>query len=657
MTKLNKDARILSQLKGEVFDMESMKSTYFEETLFNTMLESSGNMIESLTNLNRLLDKFVITDAPILSVIRSLKNNTLKEKMMDYYNRSISEIQNTAHFYASVSSFYNKSIFRNNHLTLKDLKVSEIVEVGISLETVVEAYEQLNENSLVKKNLAPMIQDLLKVSHILERLVTILRPVLQNDKTIAESIALLKDETFKKKAFTYCDRCNQEVKKFINCYPNVGTSFYESCEEIFNKESEQITFNTLNQWKSTLIAHQEGLKSKKFDVLSKKKEETKKIFSNDLSEIYFLFHEFDLKNEKDITGDDVRKFLDSNQKMFVWFAKRYKEFQTDYFEKNDYFYVLESLKKINHCLNKILEFPLMNFVSSQKILKYYKKTTLKKKEKKEIVSLVRELKILSRDFSSNIEKGLEINEFIKKDGKKEKIKKKKQKESIENVSSNWLFNKESGLDEKVCGSNKLVRDHIHKYKEISRKEVACHNFFTKVFISKTCEACGKVENFEKIQFLDFIKRHNFKGVDLAIVELKKLLPRIEDEDRKLKELIKSSLEVLKRDKEEDKWYENEHIYFDEPTFRAFIEKPNKINKSKFNFRESFSEFQQIGDYEFCKNKEYPFTSVDCLLSERLKKKLNQNWSSWLFEDFSRDSSDNTLSDLEYVNIDDNCYKR
>ncbi len=623
--------------------MESMKSTYFEETLFNTMLESSENMVGSLTNLNKLLDKFVVSEAPILSVIRSLKNNTLKEKMMDYYNRSISEIQNTAHFYASVSSFYKNSYFKYDEVNFKNLKVSRIVEVGISLEKVVEAYEQLNENSLVKKNLAPMIQDLLKVSDMLERLVTILRPVLQNDKTIAESIALLKDETFKKNALTYCDRCHQEAKKIVQRYNYyVDISFCESCKALSLTEPEKITFNTLNQWKSTLIAHQEGLKLKKFDVLYKKKEETKKIFSNDLSEIFSLFHEFDLKNEKDITGNDVRKFLDSNQKMFVWFAKRYKEFQTDYFEKSDYFYVLESLKKINHCLNKILEFPLMNSVSSQKILKYYKKTTLQKNEKREIISLVYELSRWNRK-----------KEMRKKDKKKEKFKKKKQKESIENVSSNWLFNKESGLDEKVCGSNKLVRDHIHEYKNTSRKEVDCHNFFKKVFISKTCEACGKVENFEKFQFndcfFDFIKRHHsFKDIDLTVFELKKLFPRIEAQERKVKEFIE---ERKKSKKTVNEWFEDESLYWEWPTYRVFIEKTNETNtieNSDFKFRESLSESNQALEYGFIDETKTIYYENPYIPSERVKQKLNENWNVWRYDVFPRQPLEDTTPSLEDV---------
>ena len=63
------------------------------------------------------------------------------------------------------------------------------------------------------------------------------------------------------------------------------------------------------------------------------------------------------------------------------------------------------------------------------------------------------------------------------------------------------------------------------------------------------------------------------------------------------------------------------------------------------------------NYEFYKNIEYPFTSVDGLVSESLKKKLDQDWSSWLFEVVPRDSLINTLPDSEYVNTDNTCFKR
>lgn len=641
--------------------MEGIKGNFFEEILFDSMLKSSGNMIETLTSVTQFLDKFVVIDGPILPIIRSLKNDSLREKAMKYYNHSILEIQNTARFYSSISSFLNESVFKSNDLSLKDLKVSRIIEIGISLEKIVETYDQLNEKTLLKKKLTPMIQDILKVISILERLITLLKPVLRNDRTIFESIVLLKDEKLKKDALNYCDLCNQTVKKLAKRYPYFETPFYDSCEAISNKDPEKITFNILSQWKSTLIAHQEGLKIKKFDVLSKKKEETKKIVFDDLLKIYSIYHELDLNKTKNITGNEIRSLLEKTEALSVLFEKKYKEFQTDYFELGDYHYILESLKKIKNCLNKILDFPLMAFVSSQSILKYYKKTSLKRSDKKEIVILIKELKSLSNSFSSNIEKGLEVNNIIKINQKKEKFKKKKQNEKIKIPFSDWLFNKESGFDEKVCGSNKLVRDHIHEYKEISRKEVDCHNCFKKVLITKTCEACGKVENFEKIQlndyFLDLIKRNIFKKIDLNIVELKKLFPRIEAQDRKLKELIKRTLDALKSDQEKDEWYENEHIYFDEPAFRAFVEKPNKINQSNYNFREPFLESQPIMNYEFYKNIEYPFTSVDGLVSESLKKKLDQDWSSWLFEVVPRDSLINTLPDSEYVNTDNTCFKR
>ncbi len=87
-----------------------------------------------------------------------------------------------------------------------------------------------------------------------------------------------------------------------------------------------------------------------------------------------------------------------------------------------------------------------------------------------------------------------------------------------------------------------------------------------------------------------------------------------------------------RKNDNDPWYENENIFFDEPTFRAYIEKPNKISESDFNFIENFSNFQQTEDYEFCKNIEYPFTTKDCLLSQRLKDNLNENWILWRTED-------------------------
>ncbi|MCI9280436.1 MAG: hypothetical protein HFJ02_06540 [Bacilli bacterium] len=588
--------------------MQGIKSTFFEEIFFDSMLKSSGDMIATLTSLTQVLDPYVGTNVSILSIIRAIKDPLLKEKVMNYYNRSILNIQNTACFYSSVSSLYNERLFQNNGLNLKDLKVSRIIEIGISLEKMIEIYNQLSEKSLLKKNLAPMIQDVLKVCGFLERLVTLLRPVLHNDKTIAESIALLKEGKLKNCAFNYCDLCNQEVKSLISRYPYCDTPFYESCKNIFMKDPEKITFNTLNQWKSILISHQEGLKINKFDVLSKKTEENKKIVFNDLKDIYTLYHEFDFKRITKITGDEVRSLLKKTEAFYALFEKKYKGFRTHYFESEDYFYVLGSLNKMKNCLNKILDFPLMTFVSSQNILKYYKKTSLKRFDKKEILNLIHELKSLSQDFSSSLEKGLEANNIIKVNQKKTLFKKKK----VEDNFSKWLFNKESGFDEKICGNTKLVRDHIHEYKETDRKKVDFHNYFTKVLITKTCEVCGKVENFEKIQpneqyehFLELAKRKILKNIDLNIVNLKKLLPRIELRDRQLKEYIKSVLKEVKmiqeNDTDNDLWYENENIYFDEPTFRAYIEKPNKISESDFNFINDFSDSQRIEYYEFCEN--------------------------------------------------------
>ena len=131
--------------------MEGIKGNFFEEILFDSMLKSSGNMIETLTSLTQFLDKFVVFDGPILPIIRSLKNDSLREKAMKYYNHSILEIQNTARFYSSISSFLNESVFKSNDLSLKDLKVSRIIEIGISLEKIVETYDQLNEKTLLKK--------------------------------------------------------------------------------------------------------------------------------------------------------------------------------------------------------------------------------------------------------------------------------------------------------------------------------------------------------------------------------------------------------------------------------------------------------------------------------------------------------------------------
>ena len=59
--------------------------------------------------------------------------------------------------------------------------------------------------------------------------------------------------------------------------------------------------------------------------------------------------------------------------------------------------------------------------------------------------------------------------------------------------------------------------------------------------------------------------------------------------------------IQENDTDNDLWYENENIYFDEPTFRAYIEKPNKISESDFNFINDFSDSQRIEYYEFCEN--------------------------------------------------------
>lgn len=586
--------------------MEVMESTFYEEDLFNSMLESSENMVEVLTNLNEFLDRIVVMNGPILPFLRSLKNNPLKERILKYYDSSILLIQNTARFYTSFSSFYNENIFKLSDLSLKDLKVERIVDIGISLEKMVESYHQLSDNSLLKKNLAPMIEDVLKVSGKLEKLITLLRPILQNGKTIAESIELLKDENYKENALKYCDLCNQKVKSLVNRYPYFDDiPFYESCKNISMKEPEKITFNTLNQWKSTLISHQEGLKLKKFEVLLPKKEATKKIFLNDVKEIYSMYHELDLKDLKDVTGKDIRNYLNQTQKLFVWFEKRYKVFQTDYFDSKSYIYVLNFLENMKSYLNTILDFPLMTFVSSQSIFKYYKKTTLKQVEKEKIVSLLRTLKGLNQAFCFNLKGCLEENNISvnsKKKRFKKKIHNKKRKENF----SEWLFNKESGFDEKECGTTKLVRDHIHEYKETNRKKVDCHNCFTKIFISKTCATCGKVENFEEIQlndhFLEFVKRKILKKIDLNIVNLKKLLPRIEARDQ----YIKMVLEELKRYREKCDWYEEENIYMDEPKFRAFIESSNENN----SLIESLNEANTNQKYKFISHDDLDLYSLE-----------------------------------------------
>ena len=541
--------------------MQGRKGTFSEEIFFDSMLKSAGDMIETLTSITQALDSYV-NNASILSIICTIKDHSLKEKAMNYYNRSISKIQNIACFYSSFLFFYNKSLFQNNNLNLKDLKVSHIIEIGVSLEKMVEIYNQLSEKSLLKKNLAPMIQDVLKVSGILERLVTLLRPVLHNDKTIAENIVLLKEEKLKNDVFNYCAFYNQEVKKLVTRYPYFHTSFYESCKNISMMEPEKITFNTLNQWKLALISHQEN-----FEKIHRN-ERSLKFDTHNIVELEKLLQERKLKElEKIQRNGHSLKFNTHN---IVELEKLLQERK------------LKELEKIQRNRHS-LKFDTHNIVELKKLLQA--------RDQKEKVASTVEYKDLAEEHTRH--------------------------ELIGEVQYEYEHDEETNRHRKIRATRKCK--HCRKEVEIELTEEEKQWKACSYGEEKTDSEGNKYQECSVCGHKKYVKEECKHG------ELENITQKvIWNKDTKTHNIIRKN--------DNDPWYENENIFFDEPTFRAYIEKPNKISESDFNFIENFSNFQQTEDYEFCKNIEYPFTTKDCLLSQRLKDNLNENWILWRTED-------------------------
>ncbi len=823
--------------------MQGRKGTFSEEIFFDSMLKSSGDMIETLTSITQALDSYV-NNASILSIICTIKDHSLKEKAMNYYNRSISKIQNIACFYSSFLFFYNKSLFQNNNLNLKDLKVTHIIEIGVSLEKMVEIYNQLSEKSLLKKNLAPMIQDVLKVSGILERLVTLLRPVLHNDKTIAENIVLLKEEKLKNDVFNYCALYNQEVKKLVTRYPYFHTSFYESCKNISMMEPEKITFNTLNQWKLALISHQENFekiqrneRSLKFDThnivelkkLLQARDQKEKVASTveykDLAEEHTrheLIGEVQYEYEHDEETNRHRKVkatrkckhcgkeveIELTEEEKQWKACSYGEEKTDS-EGNKYQecsvcghkkYVKEEckhgeLEKIQRN-ERSLKFDTHNIVELEKLLQERKLKELEKIQRNghslkfnthNIVELekllqerkLKELEKIQRNRHSlkfDTHNIVELKKLLQARDQKEKVastveykdlaEEHTRHELIGEVQYEYEHDEETNRHRKVKATRKCK--HCGKEVEIElteeekqwkacsygeektdsegNKYQECSVCGHKKYEKEECKQHGELENIQRSRhLLTFDKQKIFSNIfelkkllKCKLKELKKLLQARDQKEkvastveykdlaeehtrheligevqyeyehdeetnrhRKVKATRKCKhcgkeveIELTEEEKQwkacsygeektdsegnkyqecsvcghkkyvkeeckhgelenitqkviwnkdtkthniirkndNDPWYENENIFFDEPTFRAYIEKPNKISESDFNFIENFSNFQQTEDYEFCKNIEYPFTTKDCLLSQRLKDNLNENWILWRTED-------------------------
>ncbi len=669
--------------------MQGRKGTFSEEIFFDSMLKSAGDMIETLTSITQALDSYV-NNASILSIICTIKDHSLKEKAMNYYNRSISKIQNIACFYSSFLFFYNKSLFQNNNLNLKDLKVSHIIEIGVSLEKMVEIYNQLSEKSLLKKNLAPMIQDVLKVSGILERLVTLLRPVLHNDKTIAENIVLLKEEKLKNDVFNYCAFYNQEVKKLVTRYPYFHTSFYESCKNISMMEPEKITFNTLNQWKLALISHQENFekihrneRSLKFDthniveleklLQERKLKELEKIQRNghslkfnthNIVELEKLLQERKLKELEKIQRN--RHSLKFDTHNIVELEKLLQERKLK---------ELEKIQRNGHSL----KFNTHNIVELEKLLQERKLKELEKIQRNghslkfdthNIVELekllqerkLKELEKIQRNGHSlkfNTHNIVELEKLLQERKLKELEKIQRNRHSLKFDTHNIVELKKllqaRDQKEKVASTveyKDLAEEHTRheligevQYEYEHDEETNRHR---KIKATRKCKHCGKEVEIElteeekewkaclygeektdsegnKYQECSVCGHKKYEKEECKHGELENITQKvIWNKDTKTHNIIRKN--------DNDPWYENENIFFDEPTFRAYIEKPNKISESDFNFIENFSNFQQTEDYEFCKNIEYPFTTKDCLLSQRLKDNLNENWILWRTED-------------------------
>ena len=658
--------------------MQGRKGTFSEEIFFDSMLKSAGDMIETLTSITQALDSYV-NNASILSIICTIKDHSLKEKAMNYYNRSISKIQNIACFYSSFLFFYNKSLFQNNNLNLKDLKVSHIIEIGVSLEKMVEIYNQLSEKSLLKKNLAPMIQDVLKVSGILERLVTLLRPVLHNDKTIAENIVLLKEEKLKNDVFNYCAFYNQEVKKLVTRYPYFHTSFYESCKNISMMEPEKITFNTLNQWKLALISHQEN-----FEKIHRN-ERSLKFDTHNIVELEKLLQERKLKELEKIQRNrhslkfdthnivELKKLLQArDQKEKVASTVEYKDlaeehtrheligevqYEYEHDEETNRHRKIRATRKCKHC-RKEVEIELTEEEKEWKACLYGEEKTdsegnkyqecsvcgHKKYEKEEckqhgeLENIQRSRHLLTFDkqkiFSNIFElkkllkcKLKELKKLLQARDQKEKVastveykdlaEEHTRHELIGEVQYEYEHDEETNRHRKIRATRKCK--HCRKEVEIELTEEEKEWKACLYGEEKTDSEGNKYQECSVCGHKKYVKEECKHG------KLENITQKvIWNKDTKTHNIIRKN--------DNDPWYENENIFFDEPTFRAYIEKPNKISESDFNFIENFSNFQQTEDYEFCKNIEYPFTTKDCLLSQRLKDNLNENWILWRTED-------------------------
>ncbi len=500
--------------------MEGLKRTFFEENLFNCMLNSSNQMLEILSSLNDCLDPIIKNNQSIAMQIHSIPKEELKEKANKYYERSILEIQTTARFYTDLSSV-NPYCFFNNKL--KDLKVNQIIEMGISIEKVIESYKKLSEGSLVKKSLAPMMRDYFKVSQVLEKLLTILRPVLCNDKTIEESIARLKEEQFKKNVYKLCNDYDEVIRKSLGSYSYIDADIYKSFKEIAEERKEKINYNTLNQWKATLVFQQEEIKSEKNELLTEKSNVKKSVLS-DLTEIYSVYNDLDSQNPKRIKEDYIRELSVKTKEMLKRMEEKYKDLEVDFFNSKDYEYVVTCLKQMNDCLEKILSFP-------------FKKGIFKSNKNRNQVSLIQKLKSLSAEFTLNLSQGLEINEH-KTEKKKvsrfsqfiRKFIKSKPEEKKESVNQELDSNKESQLDE-----------HIHNYRKENQIEELVSSSFTKIRKTYVCD-CGKRVCFDEIQMNDSLLKisenqringNDFRNQPFNIVSLEQFVPYLEEKARRL----------------------------------------------------------------------------------------------------------------------------